>query len=315
MEFFFERAQHAEIIGVAAVEGAVAADDHGVNSANFRRERIAVLQILENGLLVWMSDTESADTKFGYGRQKIGKVMHEEWEIDGIDATRYEPRVVQKRRKRMSDGIANHSVDLRATRESVRPIQMLHLVQGNLARGGSGGDGRVSQRTSLAQGEDARGQADLSHGDGDKAFRITRQAQQPDAVLDGSCFGRDFDGVDAAMCRGVDTSREVRRVLKVVNGEQDARRHGIFPHGLTRKLAQSFHFKITPLATSFACLDQPVEFAVNAAGKLAPAFAAAAGGEKCSVPRMGLTEPAEELSALRVTAEPVETQFDGAGLR
>ena len=113
-------------------------------------------------------------------------------------------------------------------------------------------------------------------------------------------------------CCGV-TDRQANRDSDPKRAED--RRHGIFPHGLTRKLAQSFHFKITPLATSFACLDQPVEFAVNAAGKLAPAFAAAAGGEKCSVPRMGLTEPAEELSALRVTAEPVETQFDGAGLR
>src|SRR5207302_5254656 len=85
-EFLLERTEQAEVVRVAAVERPVAANDHGVNSANFRCERIALLQILENGLLVRMSDAESADSQFGDGGQKITKVMHKEREIDGIDA-------------------------------------------------------------------------------------------------------------------------------------------------------------------------------------------------------------------------------------
>src|SRR5260370_29197218 len=54
-EFFLERAEHAKVISVAAIESAVAANNHGINGANFRGQRIALLQILENGLLVRMS--------------------------------------------------------------------------------------------------------------------------------------------------------------------------------------------------------------------------------------------------------------------
>src|SRR5216684_2922511 len=94
-EFFLESAEHAEVIGVAAIERSVAANDHGVDGANFGRERIALLQILENCLLVWMSDTESADSKFGNGSQKIAKIMHKEWEIDSVHMTRDETFIVQ----------------------------------------------------------------------------------------------------------------------------------------------------------------------------------------------------------------------------
>src|SRR5207302_7279029 len=290
-EFFLERTEQAEAVGVAAVERPVAANDHRVNSANFRCERIALLQILENGLLVRMSDAESTKAKFGDGLQKIAKVMHKEREIDGIDATRYESRVVQERRKRMADRIANHSVDPRAARESVRAVKILHVMQRNLARSGSTGDRRVRQGTSLAQSENARGQASLSHRNGNETFGITSQAEEPDAVADGPRLSGDLHGVDSAMRRRTHASRQIRRALKVVHGKHDARRHGIFPHGLAGKLAQGFHFQIAPLASSFAGLNQPIEFTVNAPGKPASAFAAAAGGEKGGVPRLEVGQP------------------------
>src|SRR6266478_870549 len=94
-KFSLERAEHAEVIGVAAKERTVAANDHGVNGANFRSERIALLQIFENPLLVRMGDAESADSKFGNGGKKIAKIMHKEGEIDGVHMTRDKTCVVQ----------------------------------------------------------------------------------------------------------------------------------------------------------------------------------------------------------------------------
>src|SRR5882762_1668362 len=90
-----ESAEHAEVIGVGAKERAVAANDHGVNGANFRSERIALLQILEDPLLVRMGDAESADSKFGNGGKKIAKIMHKEGEIDGVHMACDKARVVQ----------------------------------------------------------------------------------------------------------------------------------------------------------------------------------------------------------------------------
>jgi len=83
-KLFLERTKHAEVIGVATIKRTVAANDHGVNGANFRGERIALLQILEDSLLVRMSDAEPVDSKFGNGSQKIAKIMHKKWEINGV---------------------------------------------------------------------------------------------------------------------------------------------------------------------------------------------------------------------------------------
>jgi len=57
----------------------------------------------------------------------------------------------------MSNRFANDTVNPRAARESVGAVKMLHVVQGNLAGCGGGGDRSVGQRTSLAQSENARG--------------------------------------------------------------------------------------------------------------------------------------------------------------
>jgi hypothetical protein len=94
-EPFLERTEHAEVISVAAKKRAIAANDHRVDGPNFGRERLALLQILENCPLVWMSDAESADSKFGNGSQKIAKIMHKEWEINGVHMTRDKTRIVQ----------------------------------------------------------------------------------------------------------------------------------------------------------------------------------------------------------------------------
>jgi len=127
-------------------------------------------------------------------------------------------------------------------------------------------------------------------------------------------LGRDLHGIDPTVGWRVHASRENRRALKVVHGKQDTRRHGIFANRLAGKLAQGFHFEIAPLAAGFAGMNQPVEFAVNSPEKFASAFAAAAGGEKCGVPRLARCKPVEESGALRVTTQPIEAQLDGPGL-
>src|SRR5712664_4456096 len=80
---------------------------------------------------------------------------------------------------------------------------MLHLVQRDLAGGSLISDRRVSQRASLAQGEDSRGKAGFSHRNGNKTFRTARQAQEPEADVDGPRLGRDLHGIDSAVRRRV----------------------------------------------------------------------------------------------------------------
>src|SRR5260370_11492625 len=68
-DFFLESAEHAEVIGVAAIERAVAANKDGINGANFRGQRVALLQVLKNRLLVRMRYADTEYYKFGHGAQ------------------------------------------------------------------------------------------------------------------------------------------------------------------------------------------------------------------------------------------------------
>src|SRR5467141_203836 len=97
-------------------------------------------------------------------------------------------------------------------------------------------------------------------------------------------------------------------------GKHDTGRHGIFSNGLAGKFAQGFQFEIAPLATGFARLNQPVEFAVDASGEFASTLAAAASGEKCGRLNFAFLQPGEEPPALQVAAQPIETQLDGLSL-
>ncbi len=76
-----------------------------------------------------MSDAETLDTELWNSGKKIAELAHQKWEIDGINAARRESRVVQQRRKRVADGIANHTIDPRAARESVSAVEMNHVVE------------------------------------------------------------------------------------------------------------------------------------------------------------------------------------------
>src|SRR5260370_3371 len=120
----------------------------------------------------------------------------------------------------MSDGFANHSVDASATSESVRAVEMLHIVQRNLAGSSCRGYRSVSQRTSVAQREDARGEAGCTHRNGDKIFGVSRQAQKPNAVLNAPRFRRNLDIIDAAVSRRDPCATQFRRALKDRHGKQ-----------------------------------------------------------------------------------------------
>src|SRR5258706_960465 len=107
-------------------------DHNGIHGADLCRQRVAFLQVFEDGLLVRQGDAETADTEVRNSRKKIAELPHQKWEIDGINAPHRESRVVHQRRKRMTDGIANHSVDPSAPRHGLRAVEMPDLVKRNL---------------------------------------------------------------------------------------------------------------------------------------------------------------------------------------
>src|SRR5258706_16038319 len=107
----------------------------------------------------------------------------------------------------MANRFTDDTIDQCATSESVRAVEMLHIVQRNLAGSSCRGYRSVSQRTSLAQCEDSRGQAGFSHRNGDKIFGASREAQKPNAVADAPRFRRNLHNTDATVSRRVHGAR------------------------------------------------------------------------------------------------------------
>src|SRR5260370_20394510 len=134
--------------------------------------------------------------------------------------------------------------------------------------------------------------------------------QKLDAVGDRSRRGGDLHRIDTAVRRRADASRQSRCAFKVVHGEQNPRWHRKFSNGLVGKLAQSFHFPVTPLAAGFTGLRKPIELLLGVSGKLSSTLAAAACGEKCGISKFAVLEPQEEFRPLRSIAKPVAAQLD-----
>src|SRR5260370_8992844 len=78
-KLFFEGAQNADVIGIAAEKRTISPDNDGVDGTNLGGERGTLLQVLEDGLFVRDGHAETAHSKFGNGGQKIPKIMYKEW--------------------------------------------------------------------------------------------------------------------------------------------------------------------------------------------------------------------------------------------
>src|SRR5882724_11927731 len=153
--------------------------------------------------------------------------MNEEWQIDSINFARHEPRVMQQRRERMSNGIADYAVNARPSRERVSAVEMLQFAEGDLTGRGCCSDWRVRQSAAFSQCQDSRGQPHLPHRNCNEILRVPGQPKQANAVRNRASVCGDFCGVYQAMPRHADLSRQFRRPIEIVDGEQDAFGYGV----------------------------------------------------------------------------------------
>src|SRR5260370_31807964 len=70
-KLFLESTQNPDIIGIAAEKRTILPDDHGVYSTNLRRQRVALFQVLQDGLFVRDGYAEPANPEFRHSLQKI----------------------------------------------------------------------------------------------------------------------------------------------------------------------------------------------------------------------------------------------------
>src|ERR1700730_5373714 len=88
--------------------------------------------MLEHFLLVGQRDAKSPNAQFANGVQKVRQTPRQKGQIYRVCFPCDEPRVVQKRRQRMSDGVATYAKDLSLPSQFVRTIQVLQVVKRRL---------------------------------------------------------------------------------------------------------------------------------------------------------------------------------------
>src|ERR1700680_1794132 len=125
LDLLLERAQYADIVGVAAVKRTITPHPYGVYRADLCGQRMAVPQVPEHFLLVRQRDAKSPNAPLANGTQKVMQIPYQKGQIYRVCFPRDEPRVVQQGRQRMSDGIADYAEDLRLASEFVRAIEVL----------------------------------------------------------------------------------------------------------------------------------------------------------------------------------------------
>ncbi len=145
--------------------------------------------------------------------------MHQKRKVDGVLVTRRESRVVEQRRKRVADGVANHTVNSRRPIEQMCAIELKHVAKRNLAGRGRLRHRSIGQLAAFAQGKKARRQPDIPHGYGHKVSRARGNLQQANAVGDGPGLRRDFYGIHLTVPRNDDVARQVRGALEIVDRE------------------------------------------------------------------------------------------------
>ena len=223
-EFLPQSAHDANVIGVAAVKGAVAAHDDGIYRADGGGEGIAILQMAQDAFFMRDGDAEAAQTEVGRRFQKIAEISNEEGKVDSIDFARDKRGVMQQRGKGMRYWITDDAVHAGLAVEGMSAIQMLHFAQGNLPGSGGRLHWRVCERAAVAQGEQAGGKAHLTHGDGHAVAHSGCKLKEARAVRDAPRQGGHLDPVN--LCSPASREGRIQRghAFEIVERKQDALR-------------------------------------------------------------------------------------------
>ena len=146
-----QTAKHSNIVRIVPVQTAFATNHHSIDRPDSRGQRIAVVQVTQDTLLVRNRDRKAGNAKRPGRAQEIAKVPNQKRHKDGIEFARAKRRVMHQRRQRMADGIADHAVNASSARNPRRVVKMLHRVERELAGRSGLFDRGVRQGAALPQ--------------------------------------------------------------------------------------------------------------------------------------------------------------------
>jgi len=123
-------------------------------------------------------------------------------QIDGVDAGFGEGGVVNGRGHRVHDRAADDAVDAGGGLDGIPAVEVLEVVDGDLAGGGRGvgGEGGEGEEAAELFGEHARDQPGLAHAEGDGGLDAGLQDFESfEVVADGAGQPDDFRYVGQAL--------------------------------------------------------------------------------------------------------------------
>src|SRR5256885_394826 len=118
----------------------------------------------QNAFFMRQGDAEATQAEIRRGFQKVTEVLDQKRQIYGVDAASDEGGVVQKRRKRVRNRVADHAKHARFPVELMSAIEMLHFAQRDLSGSSGCFERGVRKLATFAQREQAGRKADFAHG-------------------------------------------------------------------------------------------------------------------------------------------------------
>src|SRR5271155_5566992 len=267
----FQRPQHPYVIRIVSIQFPTAAHHHGVHSANFCREGIAIIQMPQNRFLVRQSHAKSRNPQRPNRRNKIPQIPHQHRHINRIHTPRAKSSILHLRRKRMPNRIADHRVNSRPPRQPLCAIKRSHLLKRNLPRRGGLAHRRISQSRSRTQRQNARGRGSIAHWHRNHAPPRPCGTQHANRIPQSATLRSNLARVSADARKPPRHPPQVsRRPPKIMKGKQHASAAPQPAKFLARNFLRALNLQIYPPTSSCRSRAQDFHFTRNAPPKFPP---------------------------------------------
>jgi hypothetical protein len=207
----FEAAQNSDVIRIVPVETPSATHDYCIDRPNALGQGIAFIEMPEDFLLVRYRDRESGNPESFDGTQEISQIPDEKRHKNRIVFARVKCCIVQHRRERMANRIADHAVDARPLRNLSGSIKLLHRFQGKLARCRGLFNRGISKGTTRPQRKNAPCQTSLAHGNGHDIAAALGEFANTDAIGEGLAIARNFRDLSSSAKKAPGKIRKISR--------------------------------------------------------------------------------------------------------
>ena len=289
MDVALEGTQDADVVGVETGEPPVAAHHHCIHRPDHLRQRINLVQVAQDGLLVGGGDAEAGQSVGFQAGKEILQVGDFKGKVNGVQARVREGGVVHGRRKRVQDGLPDDAIDAGAGVELGSAVTSVQLAPAKLPRRGWRADigSGVGERTAGAQRKHPARNSHCAHRQGHHPAAVApSQLQHANRVAVSAGQGGNLYQLTPQAFEATVERRQVGgRALEIVPGDDAprvAQKHPPQPPG---ESLQRGGVHVHPAAAGTHGQLEQGQLGRRAAAELAAVGAPAAGGNQSQAAR------------------------------